>query len=165
MGTAGVKSFFVVNDKMTNAERTLAEAESGGNSLGDGLDEASVPAEASKRPASPAQASVAIPRNLVAETSSILKLKGPHRFWVIFGAASGSSLPLAAKFSIHSSGLPYSTTDQQVRDFFLGQNIKDVKFVFEPDGRPSGLVRFILLAWLTYMRGGKTMLLLPAGVR
>jgi hypothetical protein len=38
-------------------------------------------------------------------------------------------------------GLPYSVTKEQVLDFFSGYAVRDVAFVNEPDGRPSGLVR------------------------
>ncbi|GAX83059.1 hypothetical protein CEUSTIGMA_g10485.t1 [Chlamydomonas eustigma] len=50
-------------------------------------------------------------QNVISEPSSILKLKG----------------------------LPYSATEGQIRDFFKEQSIKSVRFVLEPDGRPSGL--------------------------
>lgn len=36
-------------------------------------------------------------------------------------------------------GLPYTTSEQQVLDFFAGYNVNEVAFVYEPDGRPSGL--------------------------
>lgn len=36
-------------------------------------------------------------------------------------------------------GLPYSTTEQQILDFFAGYEVQRVAFVYEPDGRPSGL--------------------------
>lgn len=36
-------------------------------------------------------------------------------------------------------GLPYSTTEQQIVEFFTGYQIKKIAFVYEPDGRPSGL--------------------------
>lgn len=36
-------------------------------------------------------------------------------------------------------GLPYTTSEQQVLDFFAGYNVQEVAFVYEPDGRPSGL--------------------------
>lgn len=36
-------------------------------------------------------------------------------------------------------GLPYSTTEQQIFDFFSGFKMTKVAFVYEPDGRPSGL--------------------------
>lgn len=35
---------------------------------------------------------------------------------------------------------PYTTSEQQVLDFFAGYNVNEVAFVYEPDGRPSGLV-------------------------
>jgi hypothetical protein len=37
-------------------------------------------------------------------------------------------------------GLPYTTVEQQLLDFFKGFNVKKIAFVYEPDGRPSGLV-------------------------
>ena len=38
-------------------------------------------------------------------------------------------------------GLPYSATEQDIRNFFDGFEILGVHWVSEPDGRPSGLVR------------------------
>jgi hypothetical protein len=38
-------------------------------------------------------------------------------------------------------GLPYTTTDAQIAEFFEGYSMKQVSFVYDPDGRPSGLVR------------------------
>lgn len=40
-------------------------------------------------------------------------------------------------------GLPYTTVEQQLLDFFKGFNVKKIAFVYEPDGRPSGLVSYI----------------------
>ena len=37
-------------------------------------------------------------------------------------------------------GLPYTTVEQQLLDFFKGYNVLKIAFVYEPDGRPSGLV-------------------------
>ena len=37
-------------------------------------------------------------------------------------------------------GLPYTTVEQQLLDFFKGYSVKQIAFVYEPDGRPSGLV-------------------------
>lgn len=37
-------------------------------------------------------------------------------------------------------GLPYTTVEQQITDFFDGYAVKQVSFVYDPDGRPSGLV-------------------------
>ena len=37
-------------------------------------------------------------------------------------------------------GLPYTTSTPQVEEFFAGYIVKSVAFVYEPDGRPSGLV-------------------------
>jgi hypothetical protein len=37
-------------------------------------------------------------------------------------------------------GLPYTTVEQQLLDFFKGYSVKKIAFVYEPDGRPSGLV-------------------------
>lgn len=37
-------------------------------------------------------------------------------------------------------GLPYSTTHQDVMNFFAGFRVRRVEFVLEADGRPSGLV-------------------------
>ncbi len=39
------------------------------------------------------------------------------------------------------AGLPYNVTEEQIREFFSGFEISSIKFVHEPDGRPSGLVR------------------------
>eukprot|EP00878_Enallax_costatus_P011916 GHUV01012440.1.p1 GENE.GHUV01012440.1~~GHUV01012440.1.p1 ORF type:complete len:351 (+),score=95.24 GHUV01012440.1:408-1460(+) len=36
-------------------------------------------------------------------------------------------------------GLPYTTSEAQVLEFFAGYNVNEVAFVYEPDGRPSGL--------------------------
>ena len=36
--------------------------------------------------------------------------------------------------------MPYSATEDQVREFFAGYEVNAVHFVYEPDGRPSGLV-------------------------
>ena len=43
--------------------------------------------------------------------------------------------------SCSPTGLPYSTSAQQIYDFFAGYDVKRIDFVLEPDGRPSGLVR------------------------
>jgi hypothetical protein len=37
-------------------------------------------------------------------------------------------------------GLPYTASSHQIYDFFAGFNVNEVAFVYEPDGRPSGLV-------------------------
>jgi hypothetical protein len=37
-------------------------------------------------------------------------------------------------------GLPYNTSEQQIYEFFEGFKVGKVAFVYEPDGRPSGLV-------------------------
>ena len=42
---------------------------------------------------------------------------------------------------LKAKGLPYSTTRDQLLDFFAGFKVLNVEFVREPDGRPSGLVR------------------------
>ncbi|KAF5831077.1 hypothetical protein DUNSADRAFT_13633 [Dunaliella salina] len=36
-------------------------------------------------------------------------------------------------------GLPYNTSQEQILDFFSGFAVKNISFVGEPDGRPSGL--------------------------
>lgn len=36
-------------------------------------------------------------------------------------------------------GLPYSTSEKDIIDFFEGYPVSEVAFVYEPDGRPSGL--------------------------
>ncbi|EFJ47748.1 hypothetical protein VOLCADRAFT_117772 [Volvox carteri f. nagariensis] len=36
-------------------------------------------------------------------------------------------------------GLPYSATENDIRQFFAPYELKGVSFVYEPDGRPSGL--------------------------
>ncbi|GFR41617.1 hypothetical protein Agub_g2342 [Astrephomene gubernaculifera] len=36
-------------------------------------------------------------------------------------------------------GLPYSATEEDIRQFFAPYELKGVSFVYEPDGRPSGL--------------------------
>ncbi|KXZ50577.1 hypothetical protein GPECTOR_16g752 [Gonium pectorale] len=36
-------------------------------------------------------------------------------------------------------GLPYSATEDDIRQFFAPYELKGVSFVYEPDGRPSGL--------------------------
>lgn len=36
-------------------------------------------------------------------------------------------------------GLPYNTTEEAIRKFFAGFQIEEINFVYEPDGRPSGL--------------------------
>ncbi|KAG2488109.1 hypothetical protein HYH03_013258 [Edaphochlamys debaryana] len=36
-------------------------------------------------------------------------------------------------------GLPYSATEEDIRQFFAPYELKTVSFVYEPDGRPSGL--------------------------
>lgn len=35
---------------------------------------------------------------------------------------------------------PYSTSDKDIIDFFAEYTVIEVAFVYEPDGRPSGLV-------------------------
>lgn len=42
-------------------------------------------------------------------------------------------------------GLPYTTSEEQIRKFFEGFAVKTVAFVYEPDGRPSGLVSHALI--------------------
>lgn len=37
-------------------------------------------------------------------------------------------------------GLPYTTVEKQILDFFQGYSVKQISFVYDPDGRPSGLV-------------------------
>lgn len=46
---------------------------------------------------------------------------------------------LAAAGVLKLKGLPYTTTEAEVRAFFDGFNVSNVQFVYEPDGRPSGL--------------------------
>lgn len=36
--------------------------------------------------------------------------------------------------------LPYSCTEQDIKNFFAGFDVNKVAWVSEPDGRPSGLV-------------------------
>ena len=48
-------------------------------------------------------------------------------------------------------GLPYTASSHQIYQFFAGFNLNEVAFVYEPDGRPSGLVsrrRLLLLGQL-----------------
>jgi hypothetical protein len=62
--------------------------------------------------------------------------------------AATSSLPGTApreRFGEDSSvlklkGLPYTASEQQIYEFFQGFTVTSVAFVYEPDGRPSGLV-------------------------
>lgn len=55
--------------------------------------------------------------------------------------ATGAKLAFRQENSavLKLKGLPYSTSDEQVAKFFEGFKIKRVAFVYEPDGRPSGL--------------------------
>lgn len=62
------------------------------------------------------------------------------------GVATGAAPPRPASSSAASDscvlklkGLPYSTTRQEILDFFTGYQLRKVEFVFDPDGRPSGL--------------------------
>lgn len=38
---------------------------------------------------------------------------------------------------------PYSTSDKDIIEFFSEYNVIEVAFVYEPDGRPSGLVSLV----------------------
>jgi len=37
--------------------------------------------------------------------------------------------------------LPYSTSEAEILEFFSNYSVTEIAFVYEPDGRPSGLVR------------------------
>lgn len=54
--------------------------------------------------------------------------------------ASAPSRPQEDSAVLKLKGLPYSTTEDDIRTFFAAYNVKEVAFVKEPDGRPSGLV-------------------------
>jgi hypothetical protein len=61
------------------------------------------------------------------------------------GDSIGLLAPKASSSAAESAvlklkGLPYITTEQQILEFFQGFNVSSVAFVYEPDGRPSGLV-------------------------
>lgn len=49
------------------------------------------------------------------------------------------SVPMSDSCVLKLKGLPYSTTEQEIYDFFSGYEIRKVAFVLESDGRPSGL--------------------------
>jgi hypothetical protein len=59
------------------------------------------------------------------------------------GPASGAAAAPPAETSacLKLKGLPYAVSEAQIVEFFAGFAVKSVAFVFEPDGRPSGLVR------------------------
>lgn len=50
------------------------------------------------------------------------------------------NLPMSDSCVLKLKGLPYSTTEQEIYDFFVGYEVRKVAFVLESDGRPSGLV-------------------------
>jgi hypothetical protein len=60
---------------------------------------------------------------------------------VIFIQAALARMRLAWRLTTAVLRRPYTTSEQQVLDFFAGYNVNEVAFVYEPDGRPSGLVR------------------------
>lgn len=81
------------------------------------------------------------PSSKPAEASSILKLKGADcRRVQDAGSACASMAYPALTSPCECAGLPYSTSEREIRDFFAGYEVKGIRFVFEPDGRPSGLV-------------------------
>eukprot|EP00210_Caulerpa_lentillifera_P008003 g7642.t1 len=49
------------------------------------------------------------------------------------------SVPMSDSCVLKLKGLPYSTTEQEIYDFFTGYEVRKVAFVLESDGRPSGL--------------------------
>jgi len=55
--------------------------------------------------------------------------------------SKGASVPKPSESSaiLKLKGLPYSTTEQQILQFFGDFKVQCVRFVYEPDGRPSGL--------------------------
>lgn len=50
------------------------------------------------------------------------------------------NVPMSDSCVLKLKGLPYSTTEQEIYDFFVGYEVRKVAFVLESDGRPSGLV-------------------------
>lgn len=87
-------------------------------------------------------------------SSAVLKLKGagsrvigPLRPKSREGDHQMASSPAARgpverlrPLSHSCAGLPYATTEQAIREFFSDLELASVRFVYEPDGRPSGLV-------------------------
>ncbi|KAG1672723.1 hypothetical protein FOA52_005201 [Chlamydomonas sp. UWO 241] len=47
--------------------------------------------------------------------------------------------PAESSAILKLKGLPYDTNEASVRSFFADYSLESVKFVYEPDGRPSGL--------------------------
>eukprot|EP00983_Pelagomonas_calceolata_P031773 997062-Pelagomonas_calceolata.AAC.2 len=86
------------------------------------------------------------------ETSAVLKMKGLGTCRMLLDVAcyvpcwaerAGNcqcSTTTRSFRSLHP-GLPYNTSQEQILDFFSGFAVKNISFVGEPDGRPSGLVR------------------------
>lgn len=54
-------------------------------------------------------------------------------------AGGDDSAPASGSCVLKLKGLPYSTTEQDVYNFFQGFRMRRVAFVLESDGRPSGL--------------------------
>lgn len=60
------------------------------------------------------------------------------------GAAAGRRLADAARNRPAAAALlqlPYSTSEAEILEFFSNYSVTEIAFVYEPDGRPSGLVR------------------------
>lgn len=64
----------------------------------------------------------------------------PHSFCAPPVQQKLRSVPMSDSCVLKLKGLPYSTTEQEIYDFFTGYEIRKVAFVLESDGRPSGLV-------------------------
>ena len=66
----------------------------------------------------------------------------PHSFCSAPAPNKLRSVPMSDSCVLKLKGLPYSTTEQEIYDFFSEYEIRKVAFVLESDGRPSGLVKF-----------------------
>lgn len=78
-----------------------------------------------------------------ASTPPLLVLPGdkdPPALLVVRPPAAAAASRKEESAILKLKGLPYTTTEQQILEFFNGFNVSSVAFVYEPDGRPSGLV-------------------------
>lgn len=80
------------------------------------------------------------PENLFYKASPLMSVPmGTHAFNTPIAQTKLRNTPMSDSCVLKLKGLPYSTTEQEIYDFFNGYEVRKVAFVLESDGRPSGL--------------------------
>jgi len=93
-------------------------------------------------PAQPEDTVVHLPSAMQPPSGAVGDTLGPNCSRPV--PASLGKRPQEESSVLKLKGLPYTATEQQILSFFEGFNLVRVAFVYEPDGRPSGLVSQLL---------------------